>query len=273
MDIKEKSGARQQNQIGRMLIALFVIVVLIGVAVFVILLPVEDQARSLIPADSRQLLVVNTPSQSASKGELYRFKRSESRDKWQKIGQDIPIILGVNGLAWGRGLHKLDSTMNSRKVEGDGCSTSGVFKLGPAFGYPDSSQLGELGLNYIQVSKMLECIDDPNSDYYNQLVNNKKVDSLDWNSSEIIQHSPTAYYLGVMVQHNKSPVIPEAGSCIFLHCWTAPEDSTAGCTTMSKDDMLKIVKWLESDKNPVLVQLTDSLYAQYKDEWQLPALK
>src|SRR6056297_2086450 len=146
MSNRDKGRSREKNQIGRMLIALFVLVILIGVAVFMILLPMEEGARRPIPANSRQMLVVTTPSPRASEGELYQFSRPLS-GKWQKIGQKIPIILGVNGLGWGRGLHNLDSTMYPRKVEGDGSSTSGVFKLGPAFGFPDSSQLGELNLD------------------------------------------------------------------------------------------------------------------------------
>ena len=270
MDYGKSTSSKNNNIRGKFLVAMFFIILFLVGVVFIFLEPFSG--ISPIPENCRQMVIVKTPDLMASKGKLYRFERISSNSPWRKTGESIPIITGRNGLGWGRGLHKLDSTMYPRKVEGDGRSTAGVFELGYAFGFPDSSKLGNLNVEYVKVNKMLECIDDADSRYYNQMVKNNKVDTIDWNSSEVIRRSPTAYYLGIFVKHNKNPVEPGSGSCIFLHTWTAPDDSTAGCTTMSKDDMTKIVKWLNAEYNPVLVQLTDSLYVKYKDRWQLPEL-
>ena len=77
----------------------------------------------------------------------------------------------------------------------------------------------------------------------------------------------------LFVDNNCSPVNSEKGSCIFLHNWDGPNDSTVGCTAMAPEFMKDIVLWLESEKNPLLIQLPVKLYDKYKDGWELPNLK
>ena len=57
-----------------------------------------------------------------------------------------------------------------------------------------------------------------------------------------------------MVEHNKQQQ-PLGGSCIFLHVQKKPDAPTAGCTSMRYEDIKKIVKWLDKEKNPILIQI------------------
>jgi len=222
--------------------------------------------------NSRQLVVVVTPDWKASHGTLYRFERSESESAWQTVSAPIPVILGRNGMGWGRGLHPSGWRRGPQKREGDGRSPAGVFGLGEAFGFPASDTLSGLKIPYRPIDEFLACIDDVDSRYYAQLIERDVVNDIDWQSSEVIIESPRAYYLGIVVEYNTTRTVKGQGSCIFLHCWTAPEDSTAGCTTFNRPEMEKVGRWLDASANPVIIQLPLPVYRRLLNRWHLPAL-
>lgn len=224
--------------------------------------------NSPIPADSRQMILVLTDSASATKGFLYRFEKKN--ESWELTKEKIPIVLGRNGMAWGRGLHQIDSSLLPIKIEGDGKSTAGVFTLTYAFGYKPSTEMAGLKIYYMEITAMRECIDDVKSEYYNQVVNNNEVEKIDWQSSEKMYFADIYYEQGVIVDQNVNPVEKAAGSCIFLHNWATPDETSAGCTEMAPENMKEIIYWLDYSLYPVLVQLTKQLYDEYQQRWELP---
>jgi D-alanyl-D-alanine dipeptidase len=80
------------------------------------------------------------------------------------------------------------------------------------------------------------------------------------------------YEQGVVVEHNTNPAIKGSGSCIFLHNWARPFETTAGCTVMDPANMKFLINWLDHTKTPVLIQLTKPLYAEFKTLWGLPQI-
>lgn len=80
----------------------------------------------------------------------------------------------------------------------------------------------------------------------------------------------TAGVWGVVVAHNTSPALPNAGSRIFLHVWKGEGEPTEGCTASAATDMAAIFLWLKADAAPVLVQLPQSEYLRLKSSWALP---
>lgn len=234
--------------------------------------PVQGQEApgSPIPGTSAQMILVLSESFDATTGWLRRFERMPGSVDWVPVGPVTPITLGRNGLGLGIGLHEIDPGEMPVKREGDGKSPAGVFRLSSAFGYSPLEQLDELEIPYTHVTELLECVDDVNSGYYNQLVMRDAVDEVDWESSEQMLMPGIWYEKGIVVDHNSSPVRQGAGSCIFLHNWSGPEDATAGCTAMAPPALTEIVYWLDSDADPVLVQLTESLYGEYQRAWGLP---
>jgi D-alanyl-D-alanine dipeptidase len=218
---------------------------------------------------SKQLIVVTTPSWTASKGIMRRYERCSANGDWITVCSETPIILGRNGLGWGRGLHQNPDDNNPIKKEGDGKSPAGVFRLGEAFGFPAIEEMVELKIPYRPITDYLECVEDAASQYYAKLVETDKVKFVDWESSERIHHSPNAYHYGVMVEHNTADTQKGAGSCIFLHCISVTGDSTAGCTTMDRAEMEKVIKWLDADDDPVLIQLPLPVYRQLQQDWKL----
>ena len=232
----------------------------------------QHTAETSIFNPSKQIIIVVTDSANTDQGTLFRFERDEN-PIWKLISKPIPVIIGRKGFALGNGLISLDDTGLDKKVEGDKKSPAGVFSLTKTFGFISKKELNDLIMSYIQITNMTECIDDPQSKFYNQIVRNNEVDAVDWNSSEKMWKSDPWYRFGVFVDNNCSPVTEGNGSCIFLHNWDGPDDSTVGCTAMAPEHMKEIVLWLDSEKYPLLIQLPVKLYDKYKDGWELPDLE
>lgn len=223
-----------------------------------------------IPENSSQILLVLTDSITSTKGYLFYFEKQKDKNSWTQIENKIPVILGKNGLGWGRGLNSIDSSKLPIKTEGDGRSPAGVFELGTAFGYSTADEMKGLKIPYIPITEMVECIDDIKSDYYNQIVKRDEIKKVDWQSSEKMFFADIWYQQGVIVNQNTNEISKGSGSCIFLHNWSKPNETSAGCTEMEPINLKKIIYWLDSSANPILIQLTKRLFTEYKNIWKLP---
>lgn len=223
--------------------------------------------------DARQLLVVVTSDWNAVEGELWRYERSDDRMLWQLVGGRMPVVLGRNGLAWGKGLHGDMSEGRSTKQEGDGRSPAGVFRLSAAFGYAPADRIQGVKLPYVPVTPSLQCVDDSASRFYNKIIDSEYISSApDWNSTERMLRSDNLYKWGVLVDHNVDPAVPVGGSCIFLHIWRGPLVGTAGCTAMEELNVLILLGWLDPSANPIIVQIPRSEYLRLREAWTLPTL-
>ena len=230
------------------------------------------QIRSVspIPENSRQILLVLTDSVKSTNGILVCFERQNDKSPWKDISNTIPVVIGRNGLGWGRGLNYTDSLKLPMKTEGDGRSPAGVFELGAAFGYASADEMRELKITYIPITEMVECIDDINSRYYNKIVTRDEIEKVDWQTSEKMFFAEIWYQQGIVVEQNTDPAVNGAGSCIFLHNWSQPNETTAGCTEMEPVKLKEIIHWLDTSAKPVLVQLTKKLFNEYQKPWHLP---
>jgi D-alanyl-D-alanine dipeptidase len=145
-----------------------------------------------------------------------------------------------------------------------------VFALTQAFGYAPADST-RTGLPYRVATPDLECVDDVGSAFYNQVIDRRGVEP-DWDSHEEMRRRDVLYRRGVVVAHNPLPPLPGDGSCIFLHVWRGPSSTTSGCTAMPESELEDVIRWLEADAVPVLVQLPSSEYRRLARSWQLPAL-
>ena len=198
-------------------------------------------------AGSRQAIVVLTDNNDTTAGTLQRYER-EAGGAWRAVGGRVAVVVGRTGLA-----------NDGAKHEGDGKSPSGVFTLGTAFGFAPSA---DLRVPYRQLRDTTECVDDPASRYYNQIVDRDAVSAVDWKSSEKMR-AVDQYRWGMVVNYN-TPATPQRGSCIFLHIWGGPSSSTAGCTAMPVEDLETVLRWLDPVANPRLVQYTRAEFAKLR---------
>lgn len=215
-----------------------------------------------------QMIVVITSDWDVHTATLQRYERMTPQSRWIRIVEPIPVVIGRNGLAWGRGMHPPNDKL-VQKVEGDGKSPAGMFSLDSVFGYADAAEMKDIKMPYQQATKALHCVDDVESKYYNQVIDHTTVE-MDWNSYEDMLRDDDVYRLGIIVKHNVNPCEPGLGSCIFIHIWSDAETGTAGCTAMSPENIETLIHWLDSEKHPVMVQLPGFMYDQVRDEWNLP---
>ena len=145
-----------------------------------------------IPSDTSQLLLVSSKGFANNQASLQAYERSNSG--WKKVlKQPIIVNLGRNGLAWGKGLIEFTHAQDEPvKMEGDGKSPAGLFRLDLLFGYEDNT----FDLPYLQVDKSTLCIDDSNSLYYNQIIQEK--DQTQFKSFEFMRREDTLYKLGIV---------------------------------------------------------------------------
>jgi hypothetical protein len=224
---------------------------------------------------SLQMIVVSTPDWSAVDGHLQRFERASAGGEWKPVGDPIAIVVGKKGLGWGAGAAPTDTpglrdAADPVKKEGDGKSPAGAFRIGSGFGYAAQAPSG-WKMSYIRLTPTVECVDDVASHSYNQVVDRASV-TPDWNSSEHMASVGVAYRWGAVVEQNMNPIVPDGGSCVFMHIWGGPGVGTAGCTAMPQEQLEPILAWLDPAKGPLLVQLPVASYERLKKAWNLPKL-
>jgi L,D-peptidoglycan transpeptidase YkuD (ErfK/YbiS/YcfS/YnhG family) len=165
-------------------------------------------------------------------------------------------VIGRNGAAW-----------PERRREGDGTSPAGAFPLGAVFGYaaapPDGAKMP-----YTQSDASWHCVDDSRSPHYAQIVSTKDT-PVDWTSAEDLRRDDGLYQWVVEVVYNRAHT-PDAGSCIFLHVWQGPGDTTVGCTAMSEDMLRRLLFWLDPAASPMYVLLPRAEYDARIAAWGLP---
>ncbi len=204
-----------------------------------------------------QLVVVLSEHPDSINAQLSKYEFINSH--WNQIGTTHDVTLGRTGLANGIGQQLLKGNL---KQEGDGKSPAGIFEFGTAFGYASKQEAPDFKLPYVQITEVTQCIEDSKSKYYNQIVDNTKV-TKDWETADFMKRADDLYKWGVFVKHN-TPAKPEAGSCIFFHLWRGPGKHTAGCTAMTEENMLNLIKWLDPSKEPRLIQVTGEEYSDSK---------
>ena len=226
-------------------------------------------------SSSTEIVVVTTASWNSPQGTLRRYERELPGNPWKAVGQPVTVMVGKTGLAWGTGVINPPSpdTGDPVKKEGDGKGPAGVFRLSKAFGYAPQEQAG-WKMPYLSLTASIECVDDEKSKFYNTIVNTSAVSS-DWGSheNEKMRRSDDLYRWGILVDHNANPPVPGGGSCIFMHIWRGPGQPTVGCTAMQEADLELLLRWLDPERKPLLVQLPAAQYQKMRHRWNLPAME
>jgi D-alanyl-D-alanine dipeptidase len=210
-----------------------------------------------------------TNNWASTTGILHSFERDGAGAGWKEQGGRGAVVVGKKGLGPGRGLVRVDFAGASAKKEGDNRAPAGIFRLSSAFGYAPARSAAWVKLPYLALSKQVEGVDDPNSRYYNKLVDRSKVARIDWRSSEQMRRDDVRYKWGVVVDHNPA-AIPGAGSCIFLHIWMSSATFTSGCTAMPESDLVRLLRWLDPARHPILIQMPKAAYQSVRSKYGLP---
>lgn len=218
--------------------------------------------------DARQMVVCVAPESSSFEGTLQLFHRDKTGN-WEADSKPWPVIFARKGLAWGRGLNPPQA--GPQKASDDHRNPAGLFKIGFALGYAPGLPAGSKGWPYHQVTDRDAWIDDPALPGYNHLYTLAPGAATPaWWEKERLHLGDYAYEWMVLIEDNYDQPVPDAGTDIFFHIRRGEHYRTAGCTTMSKPELERLIKWLEPGSNAMLVELSRADYARVWKDWHLP---
>lgn len=149
--------------------------------------------------------------------------------KYPKCNIEVKAYIGRNGIT-------------EQKQEGDGKTPLGEFQLGVILGTEIGIQ-NKNGLEHKKITKGMYWVDDSNSKYYNQLVDENKVEK-DWNSAEHLIEYPIEYKYLVEIKTNPENISGK-GSAVFLHC--SNNKPTAGCIAIDSNSMRTIIENIDEN--------------------------
>ncbi|MEM7145808.1 MAG: L,D-transpeptidase family protein [Verrucomicrobiota bacterium] len=224
-----------------------------------------------VPRDCDQLVVAVSEGWDGTTGRMMRFERGKRG--WEPVGASVNVLFGRNGLAWGRGVHRVPpGAPGVTKREGDGRAPAGCFVIPKVYGYDGALPAGAK-FPYRQVGPWDAWSDDPASPYYNRhMVVDPSRGVPAWFEKAKMRHGDFAYRWLVEIRHNADPPVPGAGSAIFFHIRRGPDRKTAGCTTMAENDLVTMIRWLREKENPHYVLLPRRDYELLRGAWDLPAI-
>ena len=233
----------------------------------------EALAKRVALPRTSQLLLGIADDWSSTRGTLYPFHRDRGGKWTPSFKESIPILLGRNGLAWGRGA--VPNPSPPVKREGDRKAPAGYFSIGLILGYEAALPAGsDAKLPYRRVTKWDAWPDDPNHPHYNQhLVIDPSKGVPSWFESQRMRLGDFAYHWLIEIRHNVDPKpVPGGGSAIFFHIRRGPDRPSFGCTTMKKSDLENVLRWLRHEANPHYVLLPKAEYRKLQGSWDLPSV-
>ncbi len=183
-----------------------------------------------------QLLLVSVPDASRSEAVVTGLGRANAEAPWIEELAEMPAQIGRNGTG-----------EPGVKMERDGKSPLGEFAFMLAFGRDAEAPEG-VTFPYRQAREHDFWVDDPASPDYNRWVSGD-APTVSHERLRLAGGNPV-YDLALTLDFNTNPVVPGAGSAIFLHIWESPTTPTSGCVSLSRKNVLKILRWLDAKKNP-----------------------
>ena len=129
--------------------------------------------------------------------------------------------------------------LKKNKLEGDNCTPTGIFSLGPVYYRNDRVDKPKTELKIHKINKQMGWCDDPNNINYNKEIKlNKNI------KAEKFYRKDKIYDIIIVINYNTRRIIKNKGSAIFIHV-TNNYRPTKGCITLSFNDLeilLKIIK-------------------------------
>ena len=140
-----------------------------------------------------------------------------------------------------------------QKREGDGRTPSGSFGFDFLFGV-----LGNPGVQFpfrAITGRNIVWDDDPSSPLYNQWVDTDTANA----GTAPEPMDVAAYDYGAVIAYNMAPVVPGAGSAIFLH--VSDGGPTVGCVSLPTSELLAVLRWLNPADQPRIIMGTAATIA------------
>lgn len=188
--------------------------------------------------DSRQVVLITSKAFEATSARVYTFENQHGQ--WNSVFEPFDAVIGKNGFT-------------HDKAEGDKKSPIGAYELRRCFGRGENPGTK---LEFQQFGPNTFWVDDSKSALYNTFQYGPADGR--WSSAENLYKMGGVYKYFAVIEYNTYKPVPGKGSAIFLHVWKDGDTGTSGCTAVSESNLLKLLKWLEPDKKPLLIQGPES---------------
>jgi L,D-peptidoglycan transpeptidase YkuD (ErfK/YbiS/YcfS/YnhG family) len=179
---------------------------------------------------ARQVITVVAPSTGSTTGTLQPWTKSSSG--WQRSGSAVTAHLGSQGLT-------------EHPSESLSATPIGSFTLTQAFG---SASNPGTRLAYFRTDASDWWVSDASSRYYNTHYRCSSGCPFNTGDGENLHAAGFVYTYAVVIDYNRSPVTPGAGSAFFLH--VTDGSATAGCVSIPEATLVSIMQWLDPSAAP-----------------------
>jgi L,D-peptidoglycan transpeptidase YkuD (ErfK/YbiS/YcfS/YnhG family) len=138
-------------------------------------------------------------------------------------GRTIPVALGRGGI-------------KANKREGDGSTPKGSFRPLRLWWRADRHRRPRTALPVCIIGPEDAWCEDPRSRHYNQPIRLRR-----GQDGDRLRRDDHLYDFIIEIDHNAAPRIPGRGSAVFLHLARPDFSPTAGCISMTKSAMLRLL--------------------------------
>jgi hypothetical protein len=221
---------------------------------FLLLAVAPAPERPAALAKAEQLLLVVADDWNAPTAKVQRYTKRPRG--WEAVTPALDVMLGKNGLAWGKGVVTLKGFGGAPSKPDDARSIAGVFALGKLRGYETAAPPGGSS-EFEQLSDGSVCIEDPRSKKYGMILDAKKAVKPDWKIAKPLRTDDLAYAWMLPVQ---------TAGCVSFHLGAAPD---AANIVLKAEDMQTLARWVVPSKT-VYVALPKEAYKSLKASWRLP---
>ncbi|NYH42114.1 L,D-peptidoglycan transpeptidase YkuD (ErfK/YbiS/YcfS/YnhG family) [Micromonospora jinlongensis] len=191
-----------------------------------------------LPAQTKQVIVVGSTSYTTTYATLEAYVKV--RGRWQPASASLPARIGSKGFS-------------DNHVEGVPTTPTGVYSIGPTM-YGIAANPG-VRYPYHRLVSGDWWNENPASAQYNSF---QHTSTNPGGASEALWTEVPAYTHFAVITYNMVPnvakPVPNAGSGIFLHQFsTSAGNATAGCVSLSHDNLVDVLSWLDPTLSPRIV--------------------
>ena len=212
--------------------------------------PLPERLSNL--GDARQVVVVTTPGWESSYARLQTWRMTASGE-WARSMDPVRARVGWNGVR-----------REANRLQNTGTTPAGTFELLRAFGTGSPSGVS---LPYRRIDRNDYWPYDPSDPKTYNVLQPWRVKHAKWRKAwaeQLISYD-RQYRYSVVLNYNLpsdlrwrngqrialNPANTSKGGGIFLH--VNGSGATAGCISISRSRMLRVLRWLDPTKDPVIV--------------------
>jgi len=219
---------------GRFILQIFLVAALLATVVITAPSASASTATPAAAPQHRKIVTVAVKSASSTFGVLKKWRWSSSKNKYVRVGKPIRAYVGVDGV--GQASEYVSRT------------PAGVFSLTESFGW--KSDPGTR-LPYRTVGYSSWWVSDVSSPHYNTYRECSPGAWCGFSQARSEQLGAISLYShAVVIDYNRDPIVPGAGSAFFLH--VSEGKPTQGCISISEVKLVALLKWLDPKKKPVI---------------------